>query len=158
MRPNPSNAFSALGSPMTMGKASLFLSSPDVMSPHMPLPTSWPPRDNQEENPKDLKTQLSIVQNQCSPSITSNNVLKHMSVFTRRTKHQRPLVSADQGQSLVQHRTSRARRAIRHHLHETLRYAMHKFHKCVFVFTKPCCLLHKFHYSPCIFLVLLPVT
>lgn len=50
------------------------------------------------------------------------------------------------GQSLAQHRRSSEEGAIGHHLHETLRYAMPKLHKCCFVFINSCCLLHKFHY------------
>lgn len=149
MHPNPSSAFSALGSPMTMGKVSLFLSSPgNSLTP------------NQKENPKDLKPQFSIVQNQCSP-LGALGVTECWSTRLFLPGGHSTKDFCRSGPSyirLVQHRRNRAQGAIRHHLHETLRRAMHRFHKCIFVFIKPCCLLHKFQYSPCIFLVLLPVT
>lgn len=86
------------------------------------------------------------------PSIKTNHILKQTVIFLQGG----PSIS-DHWHSWrcllpVQCGEERAPRAIRHRLHEELRYVEPKPHLCCFVFMKPCCFLHKFHYPWDIFL------
>lgn len=146
---------SALGWVTTKGKA--YLSPPDSMSLHSPTKGAIGNflAPDQEAISNAFEHSLAFFRISALPSIKNNYMLKKtIGVFTGRF-HTSDHWDSWRCLTPAWCRGERRLRACRHHLYEELMYVMPKLHMCCFVFIKPYCFLHKFHYPWNIFLCLL---